>query len=87
MSDMHTLGRIRKLMKDRNISQSVLAVQAGLSESGISRILAGKQIPEPKTALAISNALLGEVSVIEILFPNGLPPAYRWVPRGIRQDV
>lgn len=49
--------RVRQAMTEKGISQSELVKLTGISRSGISQYLSGKNIPRKKALTAIANAL------------------------------
>lgn len=53
-----------------SVSNVSLAEKINVHFSYITHIKKGRKIPSPTVALAISNATGGEVSVIELLYPN-----------------
>ncbi len=51
------LQRVKQAMTEQGISQSELVKLTGISRSGISQYLSGKNIPRQKALTAIANAL------------------------------
>ena len=49
--------RVKQVMTEQGISQSELVKLTGISRSGISQYLSGKNIPRQKALTAIANAL------------------------------
>lgn len=58
-------------------SASWLAKRAGLSVSHVTRILRREREASPDTAVALSRVTGGDVSVAEILWPDGSPEDVR----------
>lgn len=63
---------LRKLRREREITQAALADSAGISQAAIAAIEKGDQVPKLDTALRIAGAL--GLSV-EALFPELVPHA------------
>ena len=61
---MDIAGNIKRIRKDRGLSQVELAERAGLSRGAIQGYESGKFTPKPPTALLIAGAL--ECSVIDL---------------------
>jgi hypothetical protein len=58
-------------LRKTGMSDLALATKAGMSSAIICRYLAGKQKLEAQTAEKISLATDNQVSIEELLFPNG----------------
>lgn len=52
-------------------TQQDMATAIGRSQSVVSRIMAGIQLPEPSTALAIVKATKGMVTLCDLFYQNG----------------
>lgn len=57
-----------------------LASAAGITPVQISRYLRGDRRPSPEVAAQLSVATNGKVSIIELLYPEGIPPGAKIVP-------
>jgi DNA-binding transcriptional regulator YdaS (Cro superfamily) len=69
--------RLEEYMKKNNIRALGIARKAKINFSIISRYLNGRRGLSPESAARISAATGGEVTVEELLFPNGLPEGAR----------
>ena len=59
-----------------------LGERAGVPESTMYRYCKRIRMPSPEEAARISAALGGEVSIVEILYPDGLPEGAQVSPKG-----
>ena len=62
---------LREYFRSRNIKS--FAEEHGLSYPYLRQLISGFRKPSPDLAARISAATNGEVSIMELLFPNGIP--------------
>ena len=62
--------KLKNYLKYKNLTISAFAVAAEVSQPFLSLILSGKRKPSSAMALKIEKATNGEVTVLELLFPN-----------------
>ena len=63
---------LREYFKTRSIKN--FAKQNNLSYPYLRQLVSGYRMPSKELAAKISAATGGEVTIMELLFPNGLPP-------------
>ena len=65
---------LKDYLHEKSIRPSVFAVSANLTPSIITRLIRGERLRvSPDTALKISSATGGSVTVEELLYPNSAP--------------
>jgi DNA-binding transcriptional regulator YdaS (Cro superfamily) len=64
---------LKSYLDERKMSANEFTERAHIFTSSVTRFLQGKRRLSPDTAVFISHATKGAVSVEELLFPNGLP--------------
>ena len=61
---------LKSYLKLNNLSTTKFANAAGCAQSMVSMVCSGNRRPSPDLALAISRATGGQVSVLELLYPD-----------------
>jgi transcriptional regulator with XRE-family HTH domain len=69
---------LKTWIRTKKIQQRVLARTLGLSDSYLSELLSGKRNFNPKIAQKIEELTKGEVSRMELIFPESKPSNETW---------
>lgn len=64
--------KLSDYIKNKKITQSKLGLAAGISKAHMSQICRLGRRPSPDVAARISRATNGEVTVLDLLYPDGI---------------
>jgi transcriptional regulator with XRE-family HTH domain len=64
--------KLSDYIKDQKITQAKIGLAAGISKAHISQICRLGRRPSPDVAVRISQATNGAVTVLDLLYPDGI---------------